>query len=91
MEIIISEQQLQKFLKRRFSAYELMWILKNVKQLIDEGENADDAVYGEIRNLIANKKFSDINNFGTEESYWDSYLKYETPLVAFIKSELGLE
>jgi len=91
MEIIISKQQLQTFLKRRFSSDDLMWILKNVKLLIDDGESADAAVYEEIRNLIASKKFLDINDSGTEQDYWDSYLKYETPLVAYVKSELGIE
>jgi len=91
MDIIISKQQLQKFLIRRFSVEELMWIVKNVKISVNNGENVDEAIYYEIRGLIAGKNFSDINHSGTEHDYWDSYSKYEAPLFAYVKSELGME
>ena len=91
MEIIISKQQLQTFLKRRFSSDDLMWIINNIKLLIDDGESVDTAVYDGIREFIKSKKFSDIDEFGDDDSYWNSYLRYETPLVAFVKSELGLQ
>jgi len=91
MEIIISKQQLQTFLKRRFSADDLMWIINEVKEMIDEGESVDTAVYDGIREFIKSKKFSDIDEFGDEASYWDSYLRYETPLVIYVKSVLGIK
>ena len=90
MEVIISEKQLQSFLKRRFSADDLLWIVNDVKEMIDEGESVDTAVYDGIREFIKSKKFSDIDEFGDDQSYWDSYLRYEKPLVSYVRMKLGL-
>ena len=90
MNILISEPQLNLFLKRRFSSEDLSWIVNDVKEMIDEGESVDTAVYDGIREFIKSKKFSDIDEFGDDESYWDSYSKYERPLVAYVKHKLGL-
>ena len=90
MEIIISKQQLQTFLKRRFSADDLLWIVNDVKEMIDQGESVDTAVYDGIREFIKSKKFSDIDEFGDEQSYWDSYLRYEKHLVSYVRMKLGL-
>ena len=90
MEIIISKQQLQTFLKRRFSADDLLWIVNDVKEMIDQGESVDTAVYDGIREFIKSKKFSDIDEFGDDQSYWDSYLRYEKPLVSYVRMKLGL-
>ena len=91
MKYIISEPRLSMFLRRRFSAEDLLWIVNDVKEMIDEGYGVESAVYDGIREFIKSRNFTDIDEFGDEQSYWDSYLKYETPLVAFLKSELGLD
>lgn len=70
---------------------ELNKIVHSVKEQIEEGESIDTAVYDTIRNYISLKKFDNINNVGTEQEYWDSYFVYEIPLVAYIKSSLGLD
>lgn len=90
MNILISEPQLSIFLKRRFSPEDLSWIVNDVKEMIDEGESIDTAVYDGIREFVKSKKFSDIDEFGDDESYWDSYLKYERALVAYVKHKLDL-
>ena len=90
MNILISEPQLTTFLKRRFSPDDLSWIVNDVKEMIDEGESIDTAVYDGIREFVKSKKFSDIDEFGDDQSYWDSYFKYERPLVAYVKHKLGL-
>jgi hypothetical protein len=51
----------------------------------------DTAVYDTIRHYLSLKKPSDINDDGVEQQYWDSYIKYETPLVEFVKYTLGLD
>ena len=90
MNIEISDERLKTFLRRRFSAEDLLWIVNDVKEMIDEGESVDTAVYDGVREFIKSKKFPDIDEFGPEQSYWDTYLMYERPLVAYVKSKLNL-
>lgn len=89
MKYLITKTQLSLFLRRRFSPEELNQLLDDVKDLIDE--QGIIAVYDAVRELIKSRKFSDIDEFGNEDSYWRSYLAYEKPLVAFVKSELGFD
>jgi aminopeptidase N len=91
MKYIISEPRLSMFLRRRFSPEDLLWIVNDVHQMIDEGYGVESAVYDGIRDFIKSKKFTEIDEFGDEQSYWDSYLKYEIALVSYVKSQLGLD
>jgi hypothetical protein len=90
MDYIVKESQLTNFLKRRFSMEDLEQIVLDVKEMIDDGESLDTALYDGIRQLIKSKNFNDIDEFGDDESYWKSYLKYERELLAYVKSKLGL-
>jgi hypothetical protein len=47
----------------------------------------DTAVYDGIRDFIKSKKFTEIDEFGDEQSY----LKFERPLVSYVKMKLGLK
>jgi hypothetical protein len=91
MKYLITKPQLSLFLRRRFSPEELGSLVNYIKDWIADGESVDVAIYESVREFIKDKKFSDIDEHGDEESYWNSYLKYETPLIAFVKSELGFE
>jgi hypothetical protein len=88
MEYIITDYQLNLFLRRRFSHDDLESVVNDVKELIDYGESLENAIYDGVREFIKGKKFSDIDEFGDDQSYWDSYLRYEKPLVAYVKSKL---
>jgi hypothetical protein len=90
MDYILTESQVLNFLRRRFSYEDLLWIVNDVQEMIDEGESVDTAVYDGIRDFIKSKKFTEIDGFGDDQSYWDSYLKYERPLVSYVKSKLDL-
>ena len=90
MDYILTESQVLNFLRRRFSYEDLLWIVNDVKEMIYEGESVDTAVYDGIRDFIKSKKFTEIDEFGDDQSYWDSYLKYERPLVSYVKSKLDL-
>jgi hypothetical protein len=90
MDVIVKDTQLTNFLRRRFSHEDLVWIVNDVKEMIDEGESLDTALYDGIREFIKSKKFSDIDEFGDDDSYWNSYLKYERQLLAYVKSKLNL-
>ena len=76
---------------RRFSPEELDNLIKNVKDLTEIYEYEEDAIYDAVRQLIATKNFEDINSAETDNQYWDSYLKYEGPLVKYVKEKLGLD
>ena len=91
MKYFITKTQLSIFLRRRFSPEELLWIVNDVKEMIDEGYGVESAVYDGIREFIKSRNFTDIDEFGDEQSYWDSYLKYERPLVSYVKMKLGLK
>jgi hypothetical protein len=91
MNVIVSEPQLNLFLRRRFSPEELNQLLDNIKDLIDEQNIVDiSAVYDVIRQFIKSKKFSEIDEFGDDDSHWRSYLVYEKSLIAYVKSILNL-
>ena len=68
---------------------DLEQIVNEVKESIEQGDSLDDALYDGIRQLIKSKKFNDIDEFGDDESYWNSYLKYEKELLAYVKSKLN--
>jgi hypothetical protein len=87
MDYILTESQVLSFLRRRFSFYELDNIVNTVKQRIKEGDNVENSILGTIRYYISLKKFNDINHDGNEQDYSNSYLKYEIPLVAYVKSK----
>lgn len=92
MKYIMTEPQIRLFLRRRFNPEELQKLLEDVKELIDEqGLMEINAVYDGVREFIKRRNFSDIDEFGPEDSYWRTYLVYEKPLVAFVKSQLGLK
>jgi hypothetical protein len=91
MKYIINHSQLASFIRRRFSIEELNQIISSVKEQIEDGESVDTAVYDTIRHYLSLKTPSDINDDGVEQQYWDSYIKYETPLVEFVKYTLGLD
>ena len=95
MKYIINHSQLASFIRRRFSIEELNQIISSVKERIkvygEDDESVDTAVYDTIRHYLSLKNPSDISDDGVEQQYWDSYIKYETPLVEFVKYTLGLD
>jgi hypothetical protein len=91
MEYIINYSQLERFIRRRFSIEELNKLIEDTIELIEYGGDIESSVYDAVREFIKERKFSDIDEFGNDQSYWSSYLKYETPLVEFVKHTLGLD
>jgi hypothetical protein len=90
MEYIVTYPQLSTFLKRRFPIKELEELVNTIKHKSGNDGTIDDMVlYDEIRQFIASKRNNDLNNIGTEQDYWDSYLAFETPLILFVKSSLN--
>jgi hypothetical protein len=87
--ILREETEIPLFIKRRFTPEDLEWLINDIKELIEFGESLDTAIYDGVREFIKGKKFSDIDEFGDEQSYWDSYLKYEKPLVKYVKDKIN--
>jgi hypothetical protein len=89
MDVIVNGSQLNMFLKRRFSTDDLNDLMNYVKLLIDKGWDRKSVVYDAVRDFLNDKKLSDIDYLGDDESYWKTYLKYETPLVAYVNYKLS--
>ena len=83
-------ENLSPWFKRRFDIDELDDLIKDIKDQIEEGESLHTAIYDTVRQFIATKNFSDIDDTGTEQQYWDSYLRYEKPMIKYVKEKLGL-
>ena len=92
MNYVLTETQVLNFLRRRFSVDDLNDLVRQAKYRIDNkwDENAEESVYGIVRQFMSSNINDVFNNIGTEQDYWDSYLKYETPLVSYLKSKLDL-
>ena len=88
--ILREETELPVFVRRRFSPEDLDWLVNDVKEMIDDGESLDTAIYDGTREFIKSRKFTDIDEFGPDEDYWISYLKYEKPLVDYVKKKLRI-
>jgi hypothetical protein len=84
-------ESISPWILRRFDIDELDDLVKDVKDQIEEGQTMIDAIYDTVRQFIATKQFNDIDNAGTEQEYWDSYLVYEKPLIKFVKEKLESE
>ncbi len=89
MKYIISETQFSNFIKRRISPNDLDNLMNYVRLLINKGYDHDDLVYDAVRTFLNDKKISDIDYHGDDDSYWNSYLKFEAPLVAYVKHKLS--
>ena len=89
-EMMGLNENLSPWFKRRFDIDELDDLVKDVKDQIEEGESLSTAIYDTVRQFIATKNFSDIDDTGTEQQYWDSYLRYEKPMIKYVKEKLGL-
>jgi len=90
-EMMGLNENLSPWFKRRFDIDELNDLVKDVKDQIEEGESLSTAIYDTVRQFIATKNFSDINDTGTEQQYWDSYLMYEKPMIKYVKEKLGID
>ncbi len=90
MNYVLTETQVLNFLRRRFSVDDLNDLVRQAKYRIDNkwDDNAEESVYGIVRQYMSSNINDVFNNIGTEQDYWDSYLKYETPLVSYVKSKL---
>lgn len=89
--ILREETEIPLFVRRRFKPEELEWLINDIKELIEFGESLDTAIYDGTREFIKSRQFSDIDVFGDEQSYWDSYLRYERPLVDYVKQRLNIQ
>lgn len=92
MNVIVTEPQLDLFLRRRFTSKELETLVDHAKELFD---NEDDevrkgtAIYDAVREFIKGANFPEIDEFADDATYWRSYLAYERPLVAYVRSKLS--
>ena len=88
--ILREETEIPLFVRRRFTLEDLERLVNEVKEMIDDGDSLDTAIYDGIREFIKSKNFSDIDEDGLDADYWSSYLNYERPLVRYVKSKLNI-
>jgi hypothetical protein len=98
MKYIVTRHQLTSFLKRRFSIGQLDELVERVQEemnqdyhqfQMNQNHKREDVIYDIVREFIL-LNVSDIVDQEDERVYWDSYLKYEIPLIEFVKSSLNL-
>lgn len=87
-KVLREEIKMPLQLKRRVNNDVLDELIYTVKSLIDSGYDESDAIYDTVRQFIASKQFK-LNN-DSEQSYWDSYIEVEEPLVDYLKSKLNI-
>ena len=87
-EMMRINKGISPWLLRRFHIDELNKLIEDVNELIEYGTDIESAIYDAVREFIKEKNFSDVDEFGNEESYWESYLRYEEPLVNYVKERL---
>jgi len=90
-KVLKEETDLPIYIRRRLTQEDLEWLVNDVKELIDYGESLDTAIYDGTREFIKSRKFPDIYEFGPDADYWESYLKYERPLVKYVRDRLNLQ
>ena len=91
--ILREETEVPLFIKRRFSHKDLDQLINNVEDAIlryGDDYHTDDLIYDEVRGFI--NEFVDYEDWYTmnDDKYWDTWLKYETPLVNYVKTKLKL-
>ena len=52
-------------------------------------ESGQSRRISEVRDFITTNHYDDLNTNGTEQDYWDSFIKYERPLVDYITSKIN--
>ena len=87
-ESVLEETNIPLQVKRRINGDSLAELIHDIKSLIDSGYDESDAIYDTVRQFIASKQFK-LNN-DSEQSYWDSYIEVEEPLVDYLKSKLNI-
>ena len=85
--ILREETELPLFIRRRVSIEDLDDLIADIKNLIDNGWSKTDAIYESIEKFIISKVSFNFDGETVEEN-WDSYEKFETPLVNYVKSKL---
>lgn len=91
-KILREETEVPLFIRRRFKKEDLDQLINNVEHaILRYGEdNVEDAIYEKVREFIT--EFVDYEDWYSmnDNKYWDTYLKYERPLVNYVETKLNL-
>ena len=91
--ILREETEVPIFIKRRFRKKDLDQLINNIEDAIlqyGDDKHIEDAIYDEVREFIT--EFVDYEDWHNmhDNKYWHTWLKYETPLVNYVKTKLKL-
>ena len=91
-KVLREETEVPLFIRRRFKKEDLDQLINNVEHaILRYGEdNVEDAIYEKVREFIT--EFVDYEDWYSmnDNKYWDTYLKYERPLVNYVETKLNL-
>ena len=91
-KILREETEVPIFIKRRFRKKDLDQLINDVESAILQygDNNLEEAIYSQVREFITEfVDYEDWHNMN-DNKYWDTYLKFETPLVNYVKTKLNL-
>ena len=92
--ILREEIQFPLFIKRRFAQKELDKLVNDINKKVNNeiNYNLDDIIYDNVRQLIGSKSQQiGLDQHAEESVFWPLYIKYEKPLVDYIKDRLSIE
>ena len=91
-KVLREETEVPLFIRRRFKKEDLDQLINNVEHaILRYGEdNVEDVIYEKVREFIT--EFVDYEDWYSmnDNKYWDTYLKYERPLVNYVETKLNL-
>ena len=93
-KILREEIQFPLFIRRRFAQKELDKLVNDINKKVNNeiNYNLDDIIYDNVRQLIGSKSQQiGLDQHDEESVFWPLYIKYEKPLVDYIKDRLSIE
>ena len=93
-KILREEIQFPLFIRRRFAQKELDKLVNDINKKVNNeiNYNLDDIIYDNVRQLIGFKSQQiGLDQHAEESVFWPLYIKYEKPLVDYIKDRLSIE
>jgi hypothetical protein len=92
--ILREEIQFPLFIRRRFTQKELDKLVNDINKKVNNeiNYNLDDIIYDNVRQLIGSKSQQiGLDQHAEESVFWSLYIKYEKPLVDYVKDRLFIE
>ena len=89
MKYLITESQLESFLRRRFTMDELESLRDDYNYIMDEEDfedsaDRDDRIYGLIEDFIDNHKSDEFFQYGDDTEFYEKRAQYIRALLKYL-------